>query len=86
MGSVGIRGGNAANILDKFSMKGKTVVITGGARGLGLNFANGLAQAGANIAAIDIHEKPHDDFAVLTSYGVKAKYYMWVESFIWDCL
>ena len=63
------------SVLDQFSLKDKVVVITGGGRGLGLSFANGLAQAGANIACIDILEKPHDDFGNLASNGCKAKYY-----------
>jgi sorbose reductase len=64
-----------SHILDQFLLKGKTIVITGGGRGLGLNFGIGLAQVGANIACIDVHEKPHDDFNTLSSYGGKAAYY-----------
>ena len=64
-----------SSVLDQFSLKDKVVVITGGARGLGLNFAIALAQVGAHIACIDISEKPHDDFGKLASYGGKAKYY-----------
>lgn len=60
--------------LEKFSLKGRTVVITGGGRGLGLTFANGLAQAGANIAIIDLAEKPSDGFSSL-AYGGKYRYY-----------
>lgn len=60
--------------LQKFSLKGRTIVITGGGRGLGLTFANGLAQAGANIAIIDIAEQPSDGFSSL-AYGAKYQYY-----------
>ncbi|KAJ9606382.1 hypothetical protein H2200_009343 [Cladophialophora chaetospira] len=60
--------------LDKFSLKGRTVVITGGGRGLGLTFANGLAQAGANIAVIDIAAQPSEAFSSLT-YGGQYLYY-----------
>jgi NAD(P)-dependent dehydrogenase (short-subunit alcohol dehydrogenase family) len=69
---------NSPSILDQFSIKDKVVVITGGGRGLGLNFALALAQCGAQIAAIDLHQKPHDDFGKLASYGGKAKYYRFV--------
>ncbi|RVX70820.1 hypothetical protein B0A52_05471 [Exophiala mesophila] len=74
-------------LLDLFSLKEKTVVITGlwpdipalgpsGARGLGLTFAWGCAELGANIAALDLSEKPHDDFSLLKDeLGVKAKFY-----------
>ena len=41
-------------ILDKFSLKGKVAVVTGAGRGLGQGFALGLAEAGADIAAVDV--------------------------------
>lgn len=36
-------------ILDLFSLQGKTALVTGGNRGMGLAFARGLAQAGATV-------------------------------------
>ncbi|MGW6281381.1 SDR family NAD(P)-dependent oxidoreductase [Kribbella sp. NPDC055071] len=36
-------------VLDKFSLAGRTALVTGGYRGLGLAFATGLAEAGANV-------------------------------------
>ncbi|EXJ68029.1 uncharacterized protein A1O5_08644 [Cladophialophora psammophila CBS 110553] len=64
------------NITDLFSLKGKTVVITGGARGLGLTFAWACAEVGANIAALDLLDEPHEDFALLhNELGVEAKFY-----------
>jgi hypothetical protein len=77
MATVGIRSDDAG-LLAQFSLKGKTIVITGSGRGLGLNFANGLVQAGANIAGIDIQDKPHPDFEKLTRFGGKAKYFRFV--------
>ncbi|MGA2061027.1 MAG: 2-dehydro-3-deoxy-D-gluconate 5-dehydrogenase KduD [Thermoguttaceae bacterium] len=41
-------------ILDKFKLDGKVAVVTGAARGLGQAMALGLAEAGANIAAVDV--------------------------------
>jgi 2-dehydro-3-deoxy-D-gluconate 5-dehydrogenase len=41
-------------ILDKFSLKGKIAIVTGAARGLGQGFALGFAEAGADVAAVDI--------------------------------
>ncbi len=41
-------------ILDQFKLDNKVAIVTGAARGLGQGIALGLAQAGANIAAVDI--------------------------------
>jgi 2-deoxy-D-gluconate 3-dehydrogenase len=66
--------GPASSILSKFDVTGKNIVITGGNGGLGLNFAQSLAELGANIAAIDLGDKPSSDFVQLPSSG-KHKYY-----------
>lgn len=42
-------------ILEKMSLAGKNAFVTGGARGIGKNYATGLAEAGANVAIIDIN-------------------------------
>jgi len=41
-------------ILDQFKLDGKVAIVTGAARGLGQGMALGLAQAGADIALVDI--------------------------------
>lgn len=41
-------------ILDQFKLDGKVAVVTGAARGLGQGMALGLAEAGADIALVDI--------------------------------
>ena len=40
--------------LDQFKLDGKTAIVTGGSRGLGLGIALGLAEAGADVALVDI--------------------------------
>lgn len=41
-------------ILDQFKLDGKVAVVTGGSRGLGQGMAVGLAEAGADVALVDI--------------------------------
>ena len=48
-----------SSILDAFKLDGKTALVTGAARGLGQGMALALAEAGANIVAVDI--LPADD-------------------------
>ena len=40
------------SILDKFSLEGKTALVTGCKRGIGMAMAVGLAEAGANIIGV----------------------------------
>ncbi|MFB6255580.1 MAG: SDR family NAD(P)-dependent oxidoreductase [Haloplanus sp.] len=42
------------SVLDQFRLDGRTAVVTGAGRGLGERMATGLAEAGADIAAVDI--------------------------------
>lgn len=48
-----------SSILDLFKLDGKTAVVTGAARGLGQGMALALAEAGADIVAVDL--LPIDD-------------------------
>ena len=45
------------NIIDQFRLTGKKAIITGGARGIGKSVAIALAQAGADIAIVDLDEE-----------------------------
>jgi hypothetical protein len=41
--------------LASFSLEGKTAIVTGGARGLGLVMAHALAESGAEVALVDLN-------------------------------
>ncbi len=45
-------------ILERFSLKGKTALVTGSSRGLGAGIAVALAEAGANVAVHGLHAVP----------------------------
>jgi NAD(P)-dependent dehydrogenase (short-subunit alcohol dehydrogenase family) len=60
----------------QFTLKGKTAVITGAARGLGLTFATALASANCNLAVLDIlHEPSPCLLALRDHHGIKLEYY-----------
>lgn len=59
----------------QFSLKGRTALVTGGARGCGLAFAEGLAEAGADVAIFDIIPPTEDFLAIEKNFGVKTKHY-----------
>ncbi|KAL4996940.1 hypothetical protein BDV10DRAFT_171087 [Aspergillus recurvatus] len=52
----------ATNRLPEFSLAGKVVCVSGGARGLGLTQAEALLEAGARVYALDRLEEPSPDF------------------------
>jgi predicted Rossmann-fold nucleotide-binding protein len=59
-------------VADRMNLRGKTTVITGGARGIGLALAGAAAEAGSDVAILDVLDQPQRD---LSQLGVKAKYY-----------
>lgn len=42
------------NIIEKMRLDGKRIFVTGGARGIGMNYARAAAQAGADVAIVDM--------------------------------
>ncbi len=57
-------------ILDKFKLDDKAAIVTGAARGLGQAMAVGLAQAGADVALVDILDTA-DTAGIITDLGRK---------------
>ncbi|KAI1813870.1 hypothetical protein GGS20DRAFT_449221 [Poronia punctata] len=62
--------------MSKFSLEDRVAVVTGGARGCGLAFAQGLAEAGAHIAIFDIRLPDLTSMATLVNYGVRVQSYI----------
>ncbi|KAM0820336.1 hypothetical protein AB5N19_06155 [Seiridium cardinale] len=61
--------------MSKFSLKGRVALITGGGRGCGLAFAQGLAEAGADVAVFDVIEPVAGYHSLASEHGVKTKAY-----------
>lgn len=62
-------------LTDRLSMKGKTVLVTGGGRGIGLAICKAIAQLGGNIAVVDALPQPAKGFHKLSDdYGIRAMY------------
>jgi sorbose reductase len=50
-------------ILDNFSLKGRTALVTGAGRGIGFSLACALAEAGADVAAVDLDRRSAESTA-----------------------
>jgi 3-oxoacyl-[acyl-carrier protein] reductase len=58
-------------------IKGKTVIITGGGRGIGREMAKSFAERGANLALFDLNQADLDETARLcAAHGIKARGYI----------
>lgn len=63
------------SLFSLFSLKGKTAIVTGAGAGIGLQVANGLAEAGANVA-ITYHtntKTPERAAEIAQKYGVQSE-------------
>lgn len=66
------KGGDKRSMSERLSLRGKTTVITGGGRGIGLSLAEAAAEAGSDVAILDVLEEPQID---VSSLSVQARYY-----------
>jgi 2-dehydro-3-deoxy-D-gluconate 5-dehydrogenase len=62
-------------ILDQFSIKGKTAIVTGSNRGIGQKYALALAEAGADIIGVSYEEDFSETIKLIQSAGQKIKTY-----------
>ncbi|KAL3477107.1 FAD binding domain-containing protein [Aspergillus californicus] len=61
--------------MSRFSLQGRTALVTGGARGCGLAFARGLAEAGADVAIFDVIEPQAGFLTIEKEFNVRTAYY-----------
>ena len=62
-------------ITDRLSLANKTIVVTGGGRGIGLAITKAIAQLGGNIAVLDALPEPSQAFhSIASENGVKTSY------------
>lgn len=68
---------DCGSLLDRFSLKGKTAVVTGAGGGIGLSVAQAFAELGANVAIwYNSNESAHDRAReIVERYGVKCEHH-----------
>jgi NAD(P)-dependent dehydrogenase (short-subunit alcohol dehydrogenase family) len=63
----------SAPILERFSLKGRTALVTGGGQGIGRAFCHALGEAGAKVAVVDMRRDVADEVVrELAAKGVAA--------------
>jgi sorbose reductase len=62
-------------ITDRLSLAKKTIVVTGGGRGIGLAISKAIAQLGGNVAVLDALAEPDPGFhAISSDHNVRTSY------------
>ncbi|KAH7177043.1 hypothetical protein EDB81DRAFT_898665 [Dactylonectria macrodidyma] len=64
-----------SNVFDLLSLRGRVIVITGGAKGIGLALGFAVAEAGASVAVIDAAPEPDQAFSKLKEVSAKVGFY-----------
>lgn len=69
-------GPDCGSLLDRFSLKGKTAIVTGAGGGIGLSVAQAFAELGANVAIwYNTNEAAHQKAdGISKRYGVKCRW------------
>lgn len=63
------------NVRPMFDLKNRRFIVTGGAGGIGFATTRAIAEMGGNVVALDIQQKPAEEFATLApKFGVKTLY------------
>jgi len=62
------------SVFDLLSLEKRTIVITGGARGIGLAFAFACAEVGASVAILDLSEQAHPHYDELAKRFPKQQF------------
>lgn len=63
-------------ISEKFSLKGKSYIVTGGAMGIGFHITKDIAEMGGNVAVLDLRDEPLEDvYGLAKKFNVKAEYF-----------
>lgn len=66
---------NEVKVSDRLSLKGRSVLVTGGGRGIGFAISRAIAQQGGNVAILDALPEPVKEFHSLESkYGIKTTF------------
>jgi sorbose reductase len=62
-------------ITDRLSLANKTIVVTGGGRGIGLAISKAIAQLGGNVAVLDSLPEPAEEFhSIASEHNVRTSY------------
>lgn len=73
--SSGVDDYMTSTVFDMMSLKDRVVVITGGAKGIGMALSFGVAEAGGKIAIIDAAPEPSEAYASLQHLSSDVRYY-----------